>query len=79
MREAIARLIGSHVTARRLQCGFTQATLAEKAGITRQLVSMIERGVQGTSLPTLYALARALRCEAWDLLPTCAQVRRLHD
>lgn len=75
MKEAIADLIGKHVTAKRTARGMTQDEVAKLAGITRQTISMIERGTQTPGWDTLYVLAGILRCEVYDLLPTYKQVR----
>lgn len=77
MKEAITELIGKHVVARRTERALTQETLAAKAGVSRQALSMIERGTQAPRWDTLYALAEALRCEAFDLIPSCRQVRQI--
>jgi transcriptional regulator with XRE-family HTH domain len=77
VKEAIAALIGKHVVARRTERGKTQQEIAELVGISRQALSMIERGTQAPRWDTLYAIAQALHCEAWDLIPSLKQVRGL--
>lgn len=47
----------------------TQQQLADKANITKQSVSRIERGKLSPSLDTLYDLSDALNCSIYDLLP----------
>lgn len=78
MKEAIAELIGKHVVARRTGAELTQQELATKVGIARQSLSEIERGTQAPRWETLYTLAEVLRCEVYDLLPTCRQARTLY-
>lgn len=77
MKEAIATLIGKHVVARRTERGMTQEEVASKCGVSRQALSMIERGAQAPRWETLYSLAQALRCDVWDLIPSLKQVRGL--
>ena len=74
-RVAIASLIGRHVTARRMAKGLTQQDVADKAGVSRQLISFIELGTACPSLTTLYVVADALGVEAFDLIPARRQVR----
>ncbi len=77
MKEAITALIGKHVVARRTERGMTQEEVATQCGVSRQALSMIERGTQAPRWDTLYAIAQALRCEPWDLIPSLKQVRGL--
>jgi transcriptional regulator with XRE-family HTH domain len=77
VKEAIAALIGKHVVARRTERGKTQQEIAELVGISRQALSMIERGAQAPRWDTLYRIAEALRCDAFDLIPSLKQVRGL--
>lgn len=46
--------------ARRLECGFTQAELARRAGVSRQLVAAAEAGHNAPTVEAALALARAL-------------------
>lgn len=75
MSDAIPVLIGRHVAARRTRLALTQEELAKKTGISRQALSMIERGVNPPRWGTVYDLAEALRVEVFDLVPTVKQVR----
>ena len=62
----------------RLDAGLTQEALAYAAGISRNHVQLLERGVGGGANPrlsTLYALADALGCKVIDLLPPDASYR----
>jgi len=74
VKLAIAKLIGRHVVARRIERGLTQEQVALKAGVSRQAISLIERGLQTPSWPTLYLVAAVLKCEVYDFLPTYKQV-----
>jgi len=77
VKEAISRLIGTHVAARRTDRKLTQEEVAQLAGISRQALSEIERGTQAPRWETLYALAQALHCDAFDLIPSVKQVQGL--
>jgi transcriptional regulator with XRE-family HTH domain len=74
VKDVIARFVGKHVHARRAGKGWTQTDLADRVGISRQALSAIERGDGMPATETMYALAGALRCEVYDLLPTYKQV-----
>lgn len=56
----------------RTHAGWTQADLASVAGVSRETVSRIEKGVGSPSLGTAKKLADALNCEVSDLLPVKA-------
>ena len=74
MSDAIPVLIGRHVAGRRIRMALTQEEVAKKVGISRQALSMIERGVNPPRWETIYAIAAALHCEVWDFLPSRMQV-----
>lgn len=57
--DALRRL-GRRLHDLRVQAGFTQESLAARAGITWHFVSAIERGVKTPTLETLVALAGAM-------------------
>lgn len=52
--------LGQRIAEARKQCGWTQADLAEAAGISRVTVSKIERGTTDVGYVRLVRLARAL-------------------
>ncbi len=57
------------VKRRRTELGMTQAGLAQKVGVTKQYITMLERGKHRTpSLPTLRKLAKALGVPVTELL-----------
>lgn len=55
---------------RRIEAGLNQTQLAQRAGISKQLVSMVEKGTANFSPENLGKVARALGCEIADLLPS---------
>jgi transcriptional regulator with XRE-family HTH domain len=57
---------------RRLEAGLSQESLAYTAGLSRNHIQLMERGIgapPNPTLRTLYALADALACRVVDLLP----------
>lgn len=55
------------VRSRRLLAGMTQAGLGEAAGLSGQLVWLIEAGRTNPRPPTMKAIATALGCEIADI------------
>lgn len=47
----------------------TQNDLADKAGLTRVYIGLIERGATSITLEKVYKLAAALDCPVFELLP----------
>lgn len=58
--------LGENIKRMRQQQGLTQVQLASKAGLSQQLISQLERGVN-TSTTELPAIASALSCAVFDL------------
>ena len=58
----------------RAERGFSQEMLAEKAGLHRTYISLIERGKKNVTLKNIYALATALKCEPQALVKSPASV-----
>lgn len=63
------KAFGKKLRKTRLSQGLTQEILAEKVGIHRTYIGMIERGEQSVSLDNINRLAKALRVKVSDLLP----------
>jgi len=59
--------LGSSLRARRLECGLTQAELAARAGVSRQLVAAVEAGRNTPAVDAALGLARALGTTAETL------------
>lgn len=70
-REVIAEAVGSILDAERSRAGLSQAQLAERAGVSQQLVSRLERGAVNATLATVQrifaVLGKQLRVEAVPL------------
>jgi len=57
----------SRLRERRLECGLTQAELAARAGVSRQLVAAVEAGQNAPAVDAALGLARALAATVEDL------------
>jgi transcriptional regulator with XRE-family HTH domain len=70
-RQRVRYLDGDKLLRWRLDVDLTQEEVAAKAGgkVTQSLVSAWERGRQGTSMPNVRLLAKALGKEPEDLMP----------
>ena len=67
--QELAAAFGLNLRLKRKRSGMTQQALAEKAGVTRVYVGLIERGETSITLEKVYRLADALECDVFDLLP----------
>ncbi|UPA54456.1 helix-turn-helix domain-containing protein [Wolbachia pipientis] len=61
--------VGQKVKRWRLERGYTQEDLAEKIGITRQVMLQYEKGTRRISIEKLYAITEALSVSITDLIP----------
>lgn len=62
------RQFGLEVKRRRVELGLTQEEFADQSGLHRTYVSGIERGQRNPTLDIILQIARALKCNAGDLL-----------
>ena len=60
MDESILIKFGKKVREKRLQKGISQEKLAEKAGVHRTYIGMIERGEKNITLGNIEKIAKAL-------------------
>jgi len=67
--QELAAAFGLNLRLKRKKSGMTQQELAEKAGVTRVYIGLIERGETSITLEKVYRLADALKCDVFDLLP----------
>ena len=72
----MAKQVGRRVRQLRTASGFTQARLAERAGMATQAVSRIERGERSPTLETLDKLAAALGVGIGELADVAQAVPR---
>ena len=66
--QLILAALGAAICDRRIQAGLTQAELAESAGIKRQHIYSIEKGLSSATVLVLVRLARGLGVTLGDLL-----------
>ena len=74
--EAFRREVGGRIRAERSLRNLRQDALAERAGVSRNFVSAVERGTQRLDAWRLLHLARALDCELGWLLDEGRQLPR---
>lgn len=65
---AFRRTVGDRLRSHRQRACLTQQALAERAGLDKQAVSLIENAHQTPRLDTLWRLARALDVAVADLV-----------
>ena len=63
----LQKLLGARVYELRSRSNLTQAQLAERAGVSNDTVSRIERGIRSPSFDVLDRLAKALDLEVREL------------
>lgn len=63
----IRKLFGANVRHFRLAAGLSQEAVAERMGVDRAHVSLIERGEQNVTLLTIHEAAQALKVKPADL------------
>ena len=60
--------IGENIKKIRNNNGLTQEALANEIGITRPMLTQIERGTKTLTLPLAIALADELHCSVYDFI-----------
>jgi Predicted transcriptional regulators len=70
-------MLGDELRQRRLDSGLTQERLADKAGIDRTYVSILERNLQSPTVDMLIRICRAMRTRASDVLARVEDEHRL--
>ena len=66
LRKRFGRLVAAH----RRRIGITQEALAEKAGVSVDMISKIETGATGARFPVIERLAEALGVDPAELFTT---------
>jgi DNA-binding XRE family transcriptional regulator len=61
-------VLALNLRVRRAELGWSQIELAEKSGIVRKQISLLERGLGNPKLDTLQTLAHTFRCQVHELL-----------
>ena len=75
--KILEEIIGKNIARYREAAGLTQATLAEKIGISTAFVSRVERGQKKMKVETLYATAKVLKVSVDALLSTESSAAQL--
>ena len=75
--KILEEIIGKNIAGYREAAGLTQATLAEKIGISTAFVSRVERGQKKMKVETLYATAKVLNVSVDALLSTESSAAQL--
>lgn len=73
IREATASEVVRLLREERIQQGLSLNALAEKAGLSRQMVSYMEQGVRNPSLDTLLRITGALGIHLDDVIRLARQ------
>jgi len=68
MKSQIQTKFGDQVRKERLKQNLSQEELAEKAGVHRTYIGMIERAEKNITLTNIEKIARALKIDISDLL-----------
>jgi transcriptional regulator with XRE-family HTH domain len=69
------RLFGDRVRQRRHELGLSQEALAHRAHLNRTYIGSLETGERNPSLDLIARLAKALGCDAADLVKGAQSVR----
>lgn len=69
-REQILKHLGLSIKIERVRLGLSQEELAEKAGLHRTYIGMVERAERNISVINLVQIAQALRVSIDKLLDT---------
>lgn len=65
---AVAQVFGSELRAARVRAGLTQLGLAERCGLDRTYISLLERGLRQPSITTVLQVAEAIGIEPTRLI-----------
>ena len=68
LRKPFLRAFGARVRQRRLDLGLTQEALADRAGLHRTYVGMVERGDRNPTLGNILRLAAVLEMDPGELV-----------
>ena len=61
-------MLGKNIRRIRTAQNMTQSALAEKSGVSVQMINQIEWGTKVPSVPTLVRIAQALKCSTDEIL-----------
>jgi len=75
--DRLYRSIGAQIKRKRVDAGWTQAQLAERAGVLRTTIANVETARQRAPLHVFYRLCSALEIETRAILPSNEQAAAL--
>jgi transcriptional regulator with XRE-family HTH domain len=67
-REAVCRRVAALLREARERQGLSMTAVAERAGLSQQMVSYVERGMRKPTLDTLIRVAEALELDLVEVL-----------
>lgn len=70
--EAVANAVAAQLRRERQRCKLSMNAVAERAGLSQQMVSYVERGMRNPTLDTLLRMAAALEVDLAAII-TAAQ------
>lgn len=68
MNKRLIQTIAKNLRHRRVASRFSKVQLAERTGLSRQIIYLMERGTHEPKIGTLKSLADALECSVEDLI-----------
>lgn len=66
-REVLSAIVGTNIRRFRVYAGLSQDQLAEKLGVSKNYVSMMENGVKFPSAQTIASLSNSLQVQPYEL------------
>ena len=66
--KELLKQLGRNIKAERVRKGYTQGLFAEKAGVSREYISRIERGQENMSILKILNIAKILETDIKNLL-----------
>ncbi len=66
--KELLKQLGRNIKAERVRKGYTQESFAEKAGVSREYISRIERGQENMSILKILNIAEILDTDIKNLL-----------
>lgn len=68
LREAICGQVATLVHEKRVANGLSMTELADRAGLSRAMISFVERGIRNPTLETLLRISVVLKVELAELI-----------
>ena len=72
LREAICAQVAKLLHEKRTECGLSMTELAARAGLSRAMISFVEREIRNPTLETLLRISAVLNVELADLIREAA-------